>query len=425
MNKKILLLGFALVLFFHNLDAQSNTSSPYSRYGFGDLAGTYGLFQSLGGSSIGIRNNLQLNFTNPASFTVLDTLSFTWEFGVNGGVRNYQTFDKNISKINANFSYMGGGFQINRWWYAGFALMPFSSVGYEISKDSTYTSTWNDVIKSQTYYNGEGGVNQVFLTNAFKLSKSLSIGVNVKYLFGTIDHTRIINYIDEDGSIDNNFFSTKNSDKIIVSDFTYDFGLQFSNIFKNDLKYTIGATFANQSKISAINNYFATSANSYGLVDTLVDVDSEKDNIVLPTSYGLGISLQNEKFLFVADYSQQLWSESTFLGQKDSLADMSKLSIGLDYVPNSRSMHYMSRVHYRLGFHHTNTYLDLKGEQLKETGIGIGFGLPVSRGRSHVNFSFEFGQRGTTNNNLIKENYALLSLSLSLHDIWFIKRKFN
>ena len=425
MNKKVLLLSFAFVLIFQNLIAQSNTSSPYSRYGFGDLANTFGLFQSLGGSSIGVRNNLQLNFNNPASFTVLDTLSFTWEFGVNGGVRNYQTIDKSVSKFNANFSYMGGGFQINRWWYAGFALMPYSSVGYEIRKDSAYTSPWDETIKSQTFYNGNGGVNQVFLTNAFKLSKSISLGVNIKYLFGSIDHTRIINYLDDEGSIDNNFFSTKYVDKIVVSDFTYDFGLQFSNSIKEDLKYTIGATFANESNIKAINNHFATSANSFGLVDTILNIDDEKDNIVIPTIYGVGISLHNNKFLFVADYSKQLWSESTFLGKKDSLADMSKLSVGLDYVPNSRSVHYMSRIHYRIGFHHTNTYLDLKGEQLQEIGIGFGFGLPVNRGRSHVNLSFELGQRGTTDNNLIKENYALLSLSLSLHDIWFVKRKFN
>ena len=38
---------------------------------------------------------------------------------------------------------------------------------------------------------------------------------------------------------------------------------------------------------------------------------------------------------------------------------------------------------------------------------------------------FEFGKRGTTDNNLIEENYFNFRLSLSLTDLWFIKRKID
>ncbi|WP_313791273.1 hypothetical protein [Lacinutrix neustonica] len=44
---------------------------------------------------------------------------------------------------------------------------------------------------------------------------------------------------------------------------------------------------------------------------------------------------------------------------------------------------------------------------------------------SNANIGFEIGQRGTTNANLIQENFIKVQLSLSLNDRWFDKRKYN
>ena len=39
--------------------------------------------------------------------------------------------------------------------------------------------------------------------------------------------------------------------------------------------------------------------------------------------------------------------------------------------------------------------------------------------------SLDFGKRGATNDNLIEEYYGLLRINLNLHDIWFVKSKFD
>ena len=39
--------------------------------------------------------------------------------------------------------------------------------------------------------------------------------------------------------------------------------------------------------------------------------------------------------------------------------------------------------------------------------------------------SIIFGQRGTTNNNLLKENYVRIGLNMSFEGIWFVKQKYN
>jgi len=42
-----------------------------------------------------------------------------------------------------------------------------------------------------------------------------------------------------------------------------------------------------------------------------------------------------------------------------------------------------------------------------------------------MNTVIEIGKRGTTDQNLVKENFVNFQLSLSLNDRWFIKRKYN
>jgi len=44
---------------------------------------------------------------------------------------------------------------------------------------------------------------------------------------------------------------------------------------------------------------------------------------------------------------------------------------------------------------------------------------------SMINLSLDAGQNGTTSKGLIKENYFILHINLSLHDIWFLKPKYD
>ena len=77
----------ALVMFPALLFAQfnNNTSSPYSRYGLGELHPySFGRSTAMGGASIASRNNQQINLANPASYDAIDSLGFMFEFAVDG-----------------------------------------------------------------------------------------------------------------------------------------------------------------------------------------------------------------------------------------------------------------------------------------------------------------------------------------------------
>ena len=78
---------------------------------------------------------------------------------------------------------------------------------------------------------------------------------------------------------------------------------------------------------------------------------------------------------------------------------------------------------YRFGCHSENTYLELNGQSIKDQGVTFGIGVPIHS--IILNVGCDLGKRGTTNNNLYQEKYFLLHFNVTIHDIWFVKRKFQ
>ena len=96
------------------------------------------------------------------------------------------------------------------------------------------------------------------------------------------------------------------------------------------------------------------------------------------------------------------------------------------YIPNYNSFgNYWKRVVYRAGIRFEETGITVRGEDINEFGISFGVGLPVGGFFSNANLGIEVGKKGTTNQNLVEENFINFQISLSLNDRWFVKRKYN
>ena len=102
----------------------------------------------------------------------------------------------------------------------------------------------------------------------------------------------------------------------------------------------------------------------------------------------------------------------------------SNISVGGFYLPKINSIsNYFERITYRAGINYQKTGLVVNETEINEYGISFGMSLPIGLKLSNVNLGFEIGKRGTTDNNLIEENFYNFRLSLSLNDKWFGKRK--
>ena len=317
-------------------------------------------------------------------------------------------------------------------------MLPFSSMGYNIVD---YQSQQNyGVMEAQ--YQGSGGLNQFYIGNAFKLSKSLSVGFNASYIYGTLYNTRTISFPD---SISALAVQLQNSTQ--VHDFMFNYGVQYEKRFtirnskksiNNKYKLAIGLVYNASTNLSAKQDsfayrFFTTTTGTQLIKDTIINSENTKGKIVLPQAIGGGVTLRKEEipgktdsWLVGFDYHFQNWANFSNFGVKDSLKNSMSASFGFEYIPkNGIISNYWRRVHYRIGARYDKTYLELHNSQLSEYAVGCGVGLPLRRSKTSINIGIEAGQRGTLNNELVKEDFVQVVFSLSVYEYWFIKHHFE
>jgi hypothetical protein len=411
-----------ILMFSTNVFTQTRISSPYSRYGLGDLQNNKYLRNiSLGGISYGFRNSNSLNYANPASYTALDTNSFVFETGVNSHFVQLTTNKLSQGTNYTSLSYLIFGFPITKWWGSSIGLLPYSSVGYKVSD---YESV-PEIGKIKYLYEGSGGLNQFYWGHAFEV-KNFSFGFNAAYVFGYLDKTRTVSYPD---SV--NFLALRLINSTRVNDFLFTYGFQYQKTLKNDLKICAGLVFNASSNLNSRRDSLAYRFISVGelesIKDTLVNSGDVKGKIVLPQGLGGGITIgRSDNWLIGLDYQLQNWEKFSSFGEKDSLKNSWMVSIGTELTPKNTAVSgYWKRVHYRFGARYNKTYLQLRNNQLSEYAFSFGLGFPLKRSKTSINIGFELGQRGTTENNLIKEQFGRIILNVSIYEFWFYKRRFD
>lgn len=402
---------------------QTRVSSPYTRYGIGDLLNSkYIRNISMGGVSFGFRSPYSVNYSNPASYTAFDTLSFVFESGINSLFTQMKSSTQQQLSNYTSLSYLVFGFPVTKWWGASIGLLPYSSVGYNIID----TENMENVGLLNYYYEGAGGFNQFYIGNAIRI-KNFSVGCNASFLFGSLDKMSSVTLPDS-----TDFLCAKIRYSTVTNDFLFNYGLQYQKKLGSKINMVTGLAFNTSTNLNSKQDTLAYRffySETYGetVKDTIINSIDNKGTITLPQSIGAGVTFGiGDKWLVGADYQMQNWKNYRAFGVDDSLANSTQVSIGMEFTPNITAItQRWKRAHYRLGFRYNQTYLNLRNTQLNEIGISFGLGLPLKKSKTTLNFGFEVGQRGTTDNNLIQERFARVIFSLSVHEFWFIKRRFD
>jgi hypothetical protein len=250
--------------------SQTLTSSPYSRYGLGDLQGNgFAQNEAMGGAGYGWRCDTftpsYINITNPASYSSYRIT--TIEFGLLSNTTQFQTSDQNFKLNNSSFGYVAVGLPIKHWWGLSFGLVPYSNVGYKIHDQKTL-----DTIGIVNYnYEGSGGINKAFLGSGFSLlpesyskrtGSNLSIGVNGNFMFGTINNIRHIAYNDP------NYYNLRIDEDQSIHDVSVDFGLQYrfhvktSHLRTEKVKYDKRCAFPDKIRKDTLDFYVTCTIDS-------------------------------------------------------------------------------------------------------------------------------------------------------------------
>ena len=416
MIKKILIsacLLLSLVSF-----AQEGTASPYSFYGIGDVR-FRGTLENRSMGEIAIeQDSIHMNLQNPASFAHLKLTTFT--LGGTYATTKLKTDTESSNARRSTLDYLGIGLPLGKFG-VGFGLIPYSSVGYKISSVS------EDPAQNNRRFNGSGGLNKAFFGVGFKIAPNFSIGADVNYNFGKIE-TNNFEYI-TDISI-----GTRELNSVDLSGVNFNLGMMYQTKINKKVSFFSSLNYSLESTLKAENTRNIATA-LYGsnfdlvIIDVLDDVKTEK-NLKIPSKYNAQAGFgEARKWLVGVGYTfQEAGSLNNNYNSLDNVTyeKHSKYSIGGYYIPNYNSFsNYAKRITYRGGFRFENTGLVIHSEPIEDMALTLGVGLPLTGTFSNVNLGLEFGKRGTTAAKLVEENYANVSVSFSLNDRWFEKRKFN
>ena len=92
MQHKLIIITIALFLLSFESIGQVNTSSPYSRFGIGEIENqTLGRTASMGGISSGLRLPFEINMNNPASYSAIPRNIFLFQVGLQSQRTDYIT----------------------------------------------------------------------------------------------------------------------------------------------------------------------------------------------------------------------------------------------------------------------------------------------------------------------------------------------
>ncbi len=368
-------------------------------------------------------DSIHINLSNPAAYSKLRLTAYS--AGISHKQYRLKDWNEEQNISVTNLDYLSIGFPLAKNAGFGFGLMPYSSVGYSLNSNSTN----GQGAEVTNFFNGEGGLNRLYASIGFEPIKNLSLGITANFNFGTLNYERI-------QSVEGVQFGTLDNRESKINGYDFNYALNYNPTIKD--KYTLYASVLVNTQgnlvsknTQTLGSFSLSSGNNVEVVDVNLDASNLRNTeLKVPTRTTLGLGFgENKKWFLGAEYSFQQLSDfdNRFLGLENvDYTDANTYAFGGYWVPDYRSLSgYYKRITYRAGLRYDVSGLVVNDKEINNFGITFGLGLPLGTSFSNLNLGFELGKRGTTDANLIEENYFKVNIGLSLNDRWFQQRKIN
>ena len=405
-KRKSIILIAALLMSFGAM-AQNLTSSPYSRYAYGDLnENVPTAYRAMGGVGFGMRSNKAINPSQPASYTACDTLTFMFDIAASASWSRYRDSSGKRNRGNGNLEYVTMQFPLwKRWIAMSLGLLPYSSVGYDISMSDI---TQGGQYSYTTDFEGSGNISEVYGGLSFNICNWFALGANVYYMWGDLNRMRALVF-DQSG------LSTTIQDEMLsVSNVRFRFGAQFFHTWDKH-KVNIGAIYENKMKLHS----------EYIIIETQSEdsIPIYSDGWQLPTVWGVGACYTwNDRLTIAFDFERQMMASALYdglPGRNSGLQDKNRYAFGLEYRNHPYGRNYADRMFWRAGVSVQDEYLASIGAKRITAAVGIGFPLPTVG--TVINTTIEYTHRGQTSG--LEEHSLRFTLGIAVAENWFFKRK--
>lgn len=389
------------------MTAQNATSSPSSRFGYGELNDNLpAAYRAMGGVGIGMRSNKAINPAQPASYTACDSMTFMFDIAGSLLYTNYGDSYGERNRLNGNLEYMTLQFPIWRQHIAFSAgITPYSASGYNFSLKDSINSDYH---YTHSYY-GEGGFTQVYGGLSFNICDWVALGANVYYMFGDITKSRTQSFSEA------NLKGASQTDYLRIRSLRLRYGAQFFHTFGKHT-FVLGGVFESKQRFSN-SEYMQIETTTNDTVSTL------NNTFELPMMYALGVSYSYDNRVTVAlDYQRQDWTNALYFDKSHMLRTRERWMLGVEYRHDPMSRNYAHRMYWRLGANYTTSYS--MNSIMPELGASIGIGFPLRTVGTVINTTFEYVHRGAMNRDEgLSENALRMVISAAISENWFFKRK--
>ena len=385
--------------------AQNATSSPSSRFGYGELNDNLpGAYRAMGGVGLGMRSNKAINSAQPASYTACDSLTFMFDIAGSFLYTSYGDSYGERSRLNGNLEYVTLQFPLWRQYIALSAgVTPYSAMGYELSESGVVDSAYH---YTHTY-SGEGGFTQVYGGLSVNICDWVALGANVYYMFGETTQKRALTFADA------NLKSVEQGDYLHVNSLRLRYGMQLFHTFGKHA-VVLGGMFENKQRFSRCE-YQQIETNS---ADTVTTMDA---GFEMPMVYGAGLSYcYADRITLALDYQCQDWANVLYFNDNDALATRHRWALGAEYRHDPMGRRFLDRMSWRVGASYATSYTT-QFEQ-PHLSVTMGFGFPLRTIGTVVNTTFEYGRRGFAAGQM-NENYVRFVVNAAIAEHWFFKRK--
>ena len=409
--------------------------TPYSIFGVGDLASPGSAYnKTMGGVGIANRSHRFLNPLNPASVTARDSLSFMADYSLYQDNKIFRQGDSRSASNTFNISDCIISFPIWKSSAMMIGIMPYSDTGYGYG----YLVTDPDIIGNTGNIaytaSGSGSLYQVFAAAGVTFWRRLSLGAEFIYHFGKIEKKYYETFTDA------SYNGASNGHIIQLTAPAAKVGIQYEQPLGSKSSLTIGATYKTAAQLSGnIESYRYSTGTAAS--DTLYYRSGVPGNVQLASEKGVGLCFRYaDKFMAEFDYTRSDW-RNTGIDTREGLTGnvntakggsvfnstlTESYRVGFEYVPNRSDIrYYYKKIAYRAGAYWKKDYFMLDGSPVNAYGITFGATLPVFRFYNGITVGIDFGQRGSIKNNMIRETYCNFSVGFNLHDIWFVKNRYE
>lgn len=376
--------------------AQNATVSPYSMFGLGDMeTGSAGMYVGMGNVSLALRNKSYINGSNPASLTSLSENTFLFGAGLYGEYRQLTQTGTSESSVLGNLKNLTFGFRLCRSLYASAGIIPLTSVGYALKTTEPMEGSGS---LATTYYEGDGGLNKVYIGTAWQISKNLSAGINWGYVYGTIRQAEV-----------------QNGSSVQKESFTHmfypDFGIQYVQPVDKDQSFTLALTYGYRQKMRLDNTLTVTTSSEAQITEQPGSWQ------YLPQYMGVGASWSTDKVLLALDYYKRDYGQMRKDAHEITFTNQHQLNVGLDFMTEKRTQ----ITHWLLGASVANTYMMVKEKKGYQFSVSAGMAIPTKTiGMLGVGLKYErqFYKHKTG----INENRISLNFNVQLGELSLIRK---